>query len=187
MKEELEKYRAANPKITEQFADLKRKLGEVAREEWEAIPDIGDYTIKKQKRFENFAPVPDSLLAKAAAAADNVTSIDAVDGSVTGLVTPAGGASTVSDLTAIGEGGRKVLGLKLDTMADSVSGHTVVDPKGYLTDLHSIKISSDTDIQDIKKARLLLKSVIQTNPKHAPGWIAAARLEERAGQLQVCV
>ncbi len=29
LKEEIEKYRAANPKITEQFADLKRKLAEV--------------------------------------------------------------------------------------------------------------------------------------------------------------
>jgi pre-mRNA-processing factor 6 len=36
---------------------------------------------------------------------------------------------------------------------------------------------------DIKKARLLLNSVISTNPKHAPGWIAAARLEEVAGKL----
>ena len=63
-------------------------------------------------------------------------------------------------------------------MADSVTGQTVVDPKGYLTDMKSIKISSDAEISDIKKARLLLKSVTNTNPRHAPGWIAAARLEE---------
>lgn len=50
--------------------------------------------------------------------------------------------------------------------------------QGYLTDLNSMKVSSDAEIGDIKKARLLLKSVINTNPKHAPGWIAAARLEE---------
>jgi pre-mRNA-processing factor 6 len=31
---------------------------------------------------------------------------------------------------------------------------------------------------------LLLKSVITTNPHHGPGWIAAARLEEKAGKLQ---
>ena len=41
LKEELEKYRADNPKITEQFADLKRKLGEMSRDEWEALPEIG--------------------------------------------------------------------------------------------------------------------------------------------------
>jgi len=77
-----------------------------------------------------------------------------------------------------GEGRGTVIKLKLDTISDSVSGQTVVDPKGYLTDLKSVKITSDAEISDIKKARLLLKSVIQTNQKHAPGWIAAARLEE---------
>ena len=90
----------------------------------------------------------------------------------------------LQDLNAVGEGRGTVLGLKLDKLSDSVSGQTVVDPKGYLTDLSSIKISSEAEISDIKKARLLLKSVISTNPKHAPGWIAAARLEERAGKLQ---
>ena len=53
--------------------------------------------------------------------------------------------------------------------SDSVTGQTVVDPKGYLTDLQSLTPSSGGDIGDIKKARLLLKSVITTNPKHAPG------------------
>ena len=36
----------------------------------------------------------------------------------------------------------------------------------------------------MKKARLLLKSVISTNPKHGPGWIAAARLGEVTAHIQ---
>ncbi len=64
-----------------------------------------------------------------------------------------------------------------------VTGQTVVDPKGYLTDLGRFKVASDAEIGDIKKARQLLKSVINTNPKHAPGWVAAARLEEVAGEF----
>jgi hypothetical protein len=36
-----------------------------------------------------------------------------------------------------------------------------------------MKISTDAEIGDIKKARLLLKSVIQSNPAHAPGWYVA--------------
>lgn len=59
----------------------------------------------------------------------------------------------------------------------------MVDPKGYLSGLGSIKVSSDAEISDIQKARVLLRSVIQTNPKHAPGWIAIARLEEAAGKM----
>jgi len=37
---------------------------------------------------------------------------------------------------------------------------------------------------DVKKGRTLLKSVRETNPSHAPAWIASARLEELTGKLQ---
>lgn len=171
LKAELEAYRRDNPKITEQFADLKRGLSAVSEAEWSAIPDIGDYSIKKQKR-ETWAAAPDSLLDRARQETEQSTS--AYDG---------GGEGVKTDLTAVGEGRGTVLGLKLDKMSDSVSGQTVVDPKGYLTDLSSMKVTSDTEVADIKKARVLLKSVTATNPKHAPGWIAAARLEEVAGKM----
>lgn len=131
----------------------------------QAIPEIGDHTVKKQKR-ETYTPVPDSIMAGAAAAGRT--------GSVAGgLETPGG---TTTSLTEIGEGRKKVVDISLSRMADSVSGQTVVDPKGYLTDMGHIKISTDAEIGDIKRARTLLKSVINTNPKHAPGWVAAARL-----------
>ena len=60
-------------------------------------------------------------------------------------------------------------------VSDSVAGQTVVDPKGYLTDLQSMIPSHGGDIQDVKKARLLLKSVRETNPKHPPGEFFASR------------
>ncbi|KAL0315290.1 UNVERIFIED_CONTAM: protein STABILIZED1 [Sesamum calycinum] len=50
LKEEIEKYRASNPKITEQFADLKRKLYTLSTEEWDSIPEIGDYSLRNKKR-----------------------------------------------------------------------------------------------------------------------------------------
>ncbi|KNA11512.1 hypothetical protein SOVF_134540 [Spinacia oleracea] len=184
LKEEIEKYRASNPKITEQFADLKRKLHTVTAEEWDSIPEIGDYSMRnKKKRFESFVPVPDTLLEKARQEKEHVTALDPKSRGVGGTETP-WAQTPVTDLTAVGEGRGTVLSLKLDRLSDSVSGQTVVDPKGYLTDLKSMKLTSDAEISDIKKARLLLKSVIQTNPKHAPGWIAAARLEEVAGKIK---
>ena len=185
LKEEIEKYRASNPKITEQFADLKRKLHTLSAEEWESIPEIGDYSLRnKKRRFESFVPVPDTLLEKARQEKEHVTALDPKSRAAGGTETP-WAQTPVTDLTAVGEGRGTVLSLKLDRLSDSVSGQTVVDPKGYLTDLKSMKITSDAEISDIKKARLLLKSVIQTNPKHPPGWIAAARLEEVAGKIQV--
>ena len=180
LKAELEQYRKDNPKITEQFADAKRKLAAVSYDEWDAIPEIGDYTIKRAKQGREFVPAPDTLLQKALA--EKETEAYADDDDVGGG--GGGGDDRLSDLNAVGEGRSSVLGLKLDGLSDSVSGQTVVDPKGYLTSLSGIKISSQAEISDVKKARLLLKSVIGTNPKHAPGWIAAARLEELAGKLQ---
>ena len=52
LKEDIEKYRKENPKITEQFADLKRKLAQISEDEWNAIPDIGDYTRHKKNKME---------------------------------------------------------------------------------------------------------------------------------------
>ena len=58
----------------------------------------------------------------------------------------------------------------------------MIDPKGYLTDLQSMLPQYGGDINDVKKARLLLKSVRETNPGHPPAWIASARLEEVRGR-----
>ena len=45
-------------------------------------------------------------------------------------------------------------------------------------------VNSLSIYSDVKKARLLLKSVRETNPKHPPAWIASARLEEVTGKVQ---
>lgn len=52
-----------------------------------------------------------------------------------------------------------------------------------MTDLSSMKISSDTEINDLKKARVLLRAVIKANPDSTSGWIAVARVEELDGKL----
>ena len=66
-------------------------------------------------------------------------------------------------------------------MSDSVSGQTVIDPRGYMTSLNSMKSISETEIGDINKARVTFRSPINADPTNPQGWIAAARLEEQAG------
>ena len=88
-----------------------------------------------------------------------------------GMLTPSGDL----DLRKIGQARNTLMDLKLKQSSDSVSGQTVVDPKGYLTDLQSMIPTHGGDINDVKKARLLLKSVRETNPHHPPAWIASAR------------
>jgi len=199
LKEEIEKYRQERPKIQQQFSDLKRKLSEISSDEWSAIPDVGDARNKKQRnpRSEKFTPVPDSVLKSALIAGSSNTALSSKEQAFGGLATPfpvgmtpgamTPGFTTPSgdlDLIKIGEARKSLVGVKLDQASDSVSGQTVVDPKGYLTDLQSLTPTASGDIGDIKKARLLLNSVITTNPKHGPGWIAAARLEEVTGHIQ---
>jgi pre-mRNA-processing factor 6 len=178
LKQEIEKYRQVRPKIQQLFADAKSALSEVTSEEWDNLPDPGDNTKRHTKKQPNprfgFMPVPDSVLEKNRT--NNEYNI-AVEPEEVGSATPMG------DLTQIGEARKSLLSLNLKKMSDSVGGQTNVDPKGYLTNLATVKIASEAEIGDLKKARLLLKSVRTTNPKHAPGWIASARLEEVAGKI----
>uniref|UniRef100_A0AAY5F3Q4 Pre-mRNA-processing factor 6 n=1 Tax=Electrophorus electricus TaxID=8005 RepID=A0AAY5F3Q4_ELEEL len=198
-KEEIEKYRMERPKIQQQFSDLKRKLAEVTEEEWLSIPDVGDARNKRQRnpRYEKLTPVPDSFFAKHLQTGDNHTTVDPRQGQFGGLNTPfPGGLNTPYpggmtpgagelDMRKIGQARNTLMDMRLSQVSDSVSGQTVVDPKGYLTDLNSMIPTHGGDISDIKKARLLLKSVRETNPHHPPAWIASARLEEVTGKLQV--
>ncbi|KAJ3403770.1 hypothetical protein HDU80_003760 [Chytriomyces hyalinus] len=200
-REELERYRKERPKIQQQFADLKRGLAAVSQEEWAALPDVGDLVRKKgtkKKLPDRYTPSADLITIGGGFGSTVSGGGDAASGFATsidprmmgGLSTPAGTASVAGDQSGIltdfvqfGQGRNKVLGLKLDQMSDSVSGQSTIDPKGYLTDLNSMVTKTDAEISDIKKARQLLRSVITTNPKHAPGWIAAARLEEVAQKI----
>ncbi|KAI8064800.1 PRP1 splicing factor, N-terminal-domain-containing protein [Gilbertella persicaria] len=188
-REELARYRLERPKISQQFADLKRQLTTINEAEWAAIPDVSDLVGKNRKRSrapERFTPMPDSLIAAARDQTGYSNTVDETEQKYGGIASTApivGGEDMVTNFREIGQARDKVLGLKLDQVSsDSASGKTTIDPKGYLTDLQSVVVKSDAEIGDIKKARLLLNSVITTNPKHAPGWIAAARLEEVAGR-----
>jgi pre-mRNA-processing factor 6 len=173
----------ARARIGAQFRELKDKLGDVTEDEWSKIPEVGDYSLKfkqKQQREDTFTPLSDSLLDQrtknnmdASAGTTNVSSTAAAADGI---------QSTVTNMSGLGAARGTVLGMSLDKMSDSVAGQTVVDPQGYLTSLSSTKIASTAEVGDINKARLLLKSVRDTNPKHGPGWIASARVEEAAGK-----
>ncbi|KAK6360526.1 hypothetical protein TWF730_006667 [Orbilia blumenaviensis] len=179
---ERDEYERKNPKIQQQFADLKRGLETVSDEDWAALPEVGDLTGRnrraKQNQIKRFYAVPDSVLAGARdqGAMDTTVQEDNPDG-------------TMTNFASIGAAQKKVFGSRLDQVAassnDSAGGSTNVDPKGYLTSLNNSVIQSITEqeVGDIKRVRSLLDSVVKTNPKHAPGWIAAARVEEYGARI----
>jgi len=98
-----------------------------------------------------------------------------------GTAMPGQGALNLGE---IGHARKTMMGVKLDQASDSVTGQTVVDSKAYEHDLNSLTPKNLGNLGDIKKGRMLLKSVRQTNPKHAPAWIASATLEAITGRLQ---
>jgi pre-mRNA-processing factor 6 len=60
--EEMTRFRAENPKLQQQFADLKRGLSSVSDAEWDSIPEVGNLTRKKRRREERMYAVSDSVL-----------------------------------------------------------------------------------------------------------------------------
>ena len=183
--EEKEQEQSSRQKIAARFKELKDKLADVTDEQWAAIPDVGDYSLKyKQKRREDvFTPLTDSLLESRVHANSSTDKQAAASTAATDTTTNNGIKSVVANMSGLAEARGTVLGMSLDRMSDSKSGQTVVDPKGYLTTMASTQIGPSAEVGDIHKARLLLKSVRETNPKHAPGWIAGARVEEAAGKI----
>ncbi|BFZ22629.1 hypothetical protein BsWGS_25668 [Bradybaena similaris] len=191
---DIEKFQQEWPTIQEEFSDLKRDLASVSVEDWSNLPEVGDARNRKQRirRAEKFTPVPDSVLAWAASQQSLNSSISEEDPKYGGLTTPFGtstqlGSATPStqiDMKRIGQARNTLMDIKLTSVSDSVSGQTVVDPKGYLTNLQNGLPSYGGTLNDVRKARLLLKSVRETNPKYPPAWIASASLEEVTGKIQ---
>ncbi|KAI1812632.1 PRP1 splicing factor [Poronia punctata] len=187
-KAEREEYERKNPKISQQFADLKRGLESITEDEWAALPEVGDLTGRnkraRQARHQRFYAVPDSVLAAASTAGELGTTVSD-DGPASGNGTD----GTVTDFAKIGQARDKVLQVRLDQASQSGTSTTVgtatsVDPKGYLTSLAKSSLpESAAQVGDINRVRELLESVIKTNPNNGPGWIAAARLEELAGKI----
>ncbi|KAM5535001.1 hypothetical protein V8D89_011374 [Ganoderma adspersum] len=182
--EELAKHRAERPKIQQQFADLKRRLAQVTDEEWEGIPEVGNLTRKKRKKDERSFVVSDSVIVGDRARTEYETSLDSHQQSTGGFETPADNG-TLTNFAEMSQARDKILSLKLDQVSGTATSglQTSIDPKGYLTSLDSVVLKTDAEIGDIKRARMLFDSLVKSNPKHAPGWIAAARLEEHAGRM----
>lgn len=190
---EREEYERNNPKIQQQFTDLKRALATVSDNDWANLPEVGDLTGKnrrsKQALRQRFYAVPDSVLAAARDSSEMGTMV-ADDG--TG--SSGGGGRELSDGTMtnfadIGAARDKVLKSRLEQASrsggDATNGSsTSIDPQGYITSLNKMAMpESATQVGDINRVRELLQSVVKTNPNNALGWIAAARLEELAGKI----
>jgi len=69
-------------------------------------------------------------------------------------------------------------------MSQSVLNVSGVNKNGYLTSLNSLKQNTDNEINDIKKAKLLMKSARKNYPDSPYGWISSARIEELDNNIE---
>ncbi|BGP26159.1 pre-mRNA-processing factor 6 [Rhodotorula toruloides] len=181
-REEAEQLLKDRPTIQSQFADLKRGLADMSEDDWYNLPEVSNMIgnrVKKPRLEGRSYVVPDSVIVgnrdKGA-----LESALAEEQMKDGFQTP---ADALTDFAEIGQARGKMLSIKLEQAGtDSALGSTNIDPKGYLTGLDSQLLKTSSEIGDIKRARALLQSLTKTNPKHAPGWVAAAWLENVAGK-----
>ncbi|KAJ8292786.1 Pre-mRNA-splicing factor prp1 [Rhodotorula toruloides] len=181
-REEAEQLLKDRPTIQSQFADLKRGLADMSEDDWYNLPEVSNMIgnrVKKPRLEGRSYVVPDSVIVgnrdKGA-----LESALAEEQMKDGFQTP---ADALTDFAEIGQAREKMLSIKLEQAGtDSALGSTNIDPKGYLTGLDSQLLKTSSEIGDIKRARALLQSLTKTNPKHAPGWVAAAWLENVAGK-----
>ena len=196
--QERAEYEANNPKIQQQFSDLKRGLASMSEEDWSNLPEPGDLTRKnkrmkadRQANARHYA-VPDSVLAGARDSMQMDSTVQDDSATTNGS---SGGAvdGTLTDFRSIGQARDKVLQLRLDQAqntegvsngTDTTGGtSTAIDPKGYLTSLTKTEMKAgEYEVGDVNRVRVLLDSVIKTNKYHPPGHIALCRLEMVAGK-----
>jgi pre-mRNA-processing factor 6 len=139
-------------KISQQFVDLKKDLGNLSEEQWANLPEVGDLT-KRNKRLRQemnkqrlqFA-APDSLMSSITEGVD------------------------ISKLTSERE---RLLGSKIDASFDLEDNS--FDQQTYLQEISSLETSNE---EEMKRIKTILNSYTKADPSKGDGWIARARLEE---------
>lgn len=164
------------------FAAEKLKLRQVTAQEWAQLPESGDFIAKRVKRSndkERYTPVPDSILLQSLA-----TGV----GSLGEAETMAGGRGEgETDFRAVGETREKVLGARIDMAHGGPTNGTGesggFDTAGYLSSLES-ETGKAPQMNDLRRARTLLKAALQSNPTNPVAWLSAVKIEDVAGNLK---
>lgn len=160
--------------VKRQFADLKESLAAVTESEWMDIPDATDFT-RRNKRNR----IQEQLNRKTYAAPDSL-----IPGNV--------------DLNKLTEEREKLLQSQIDENLAQLTKNAsnpiqvnkpnaATDALSYLKDLENDRVNSlsDATLEDLQKMRTILKSYRKADPTNPQGWIASARLEEKARKFSV--
>ena len=162
----LKRNRYEQPTIRQTFSALKNDLKTLSQADWESIPEIKDFTVKKRK-IERYVPITDSEIIAA----------------LNDTIVPLKEEKEVT-LENVGKAKNSILKMLIDKIGEEKDDKNSIDRKSYLTELNTLNkdnvvnpLNSFEGIQDMKKAKLLLNNLIETNPENPLSWISASRLE----------
>ena len=165
----LKRNRNEQPTIRQAFSALKNDLKTLSQSDWESIPEIKDFTIKKRK-IERYIPITDSEI------------IAALNDTIIPLKEEKEKETTLEN---VGKAKNSILKMLIDKIGEEKGEKNSVDRLSYLTELNTLNkdnvvnpLNSFEGVQDMKKAKLLLNNLIATNPENPLSWISAARLEK---------
>ena len=164
----LKRKRNEQPTIRQTFSALKNDLKTLSQSDWENIPEIKDFTIKKRK-IERFIPITDSEIM---AALNDI------------IIPLKEEKEKETNLENVGKAKNSILKMLIDKIGEEKGEKNSVDRLSYLTELNTLNkdnvvnpLNSFEGVQDMKKAKLLLNNLITTNPENPLSWISASRLE----------
>ena len=86
------------------------------------------------------------------------------------------------NMTEVSRAKGAALSISLQNASSIYQNPNEINKEGYLTELSNVGI---TDIQNMKKAKVLTKNLVQTNPNKASAWLGAARVEELDGKIDI--
>jgi tetratricopeptide (TPR) repeat protein len=203
-----ERVQGQKTDISQLFKREKSKLKMISESEWESLPDAHVKRANKKAR-EKATPVPDQFIvgslfntpgnrpfAQNFGNARTGLMMSYLDGKLdstrgTDSLALIRGGTFGKKSVLFGEGGlRSAIKLNRDESQSgeikTIGKQNQIDKNGYLTKLNTqTLIRADHNIQDIKKARMLLKSIRETDPLNEQGYLGGARVEVIDGKEEI--
>lgn len=93
----------------------------MTKKDWESIPEMQDYSIKKQKR-DKYVPMSDNILNRALNENSYASSIN--------ITTQDGVQSSILNINEIGNARQTMFNVKMNKEEDSVKGKSKIDTDG---------------------------------------------------------
>lgn len=174
-----------NPQARDALKDAISQIKGLSAQDWASIPESNGVG-KKRYKEDKATPVPDAIVSERLSDGRLGQALDRVVRATNASASATQGADSVlpaGELSALADA-RRVL---LEKSLAKTGMNSTLDKAGYKTALDasvSGRIGATGDFQDLKKARALYRSNVESNPSDPKAWIGVIRVEELDGKME---